>query len=215
MKASRKALLGGVAAGSLSLSYVGLCAADVSGYTESGPAWTHTGSSCTVNPSQLDKVALTGADLSFEPHSFSRLITTTQFGPVWEPLIARCNVLNPLDADPSDQNPPNPVWNALIVGYADPDGGNGIRTNVVARLIRVHRNDGTASTVVTFDSQNKKDGDTSRHEQIAPCFTEHMDFRHNEYFAQVELIRTPFAGQRNPVIYSVRLVHAACPGSTR
>jgi hypothetical protein len=206
MKALRKALLGGVAAASLSVSYIGLCTADVAGYQEHGPAWTHTASSCTVNPSQLEKVALTGADLSFEPLSFSRLIATTQFGPVWEPLIARCNVLNPLDALPADLDPPNPQWNALIVGYADPDG-MGINTNVIARLMRVRRNDGAVKNVVAFDS-NKNSG-TTRDEQLA-CFNELLDFRHNEYFVQLELIRTPLAGQRNPVIFSVRLVEVPC-----
>jgi hypothetical protein len=180
------------------LVFAAPCLADVPGFVERGEAWTHTASSCSVNPSDVDKAAFNGPDFTFRPEAFSTMDpVVTQFGPTWLPITANCNVLNPLD--PPDINP---SWNALIVGYADPDG-KGISTNVAARLIRVRRNDGVVSTVATFDS-NKFDTRVPG-EQLA-FFTQAMDFRHNEYFVQLELLRTPHAGHSNPVVYSVRLV---------
>jgi len=205
MKALNKLLFAGGASAALSVSSIAAAVADVPGFVERGEAWTHTASSCAVNPGDSDKAAFTGPDLTFRPEAYSAgievtpILGGTQFGPIWQPIVAYCNVLNPLDADPAAQTP---SWDALIVGYLDPDGvGN--NTNVVARLIRVRRNDGVASTVATFDS-NKFN--TRAHGEQLALFSEPMDFRHNEYFVELELIRTPLAGHSNPVVYSVRLV---------
>jgi hypothetical protein len=201
MKALDKLLFAGVASATLSVSFIApsVAAVGVPGYVEIGEAWTHTASSCAVNPQDLDKAAFSGPDFTFQPQAYSGYFEITQFGPLWEPITANCNVLNPLDADPAAENP---LWDALIVGYADPDGV-GTNTNVVARLIRVRRNDGIQSTVVTFDS-NKFNTRTPGEQLLQ--FSPPMDFKNNEYFVQLALLRTPLAGHSNPVVYSVRLV---------
>jgi hypothetical protein len=201
MKAFPKLLFAGVASATLSMSFVAPSVADVPGFIERGEAWTHTASSCAVIPADVDKADFNGPDFTFRSQAFSAVLEATNLGTIWEPITANCNVLNPLDGDPAAENP---SWDALVVGYADPDG-KGINTNVLARLIRVRRNDGAQSTLVTFDS-NKFDTRVPG-EQLA-FFKEPMDFRHNEYFVQLELIRTPLAGHSNPVVYSVRLVVA-------
>jgi hypothetical protein len=198
MKALDNLLCAGAASATL-LVFAAPTFADVLGFIERGVAWTHTASSCSVNPSDIDKAAFNGPDFTFQSTAFSAVFELTNLGTIWEPITANCNVLNPLDADPAAQNP---SWNALIVGYADPDG-KGTNSNVVARLIRVRRNDGVTSTIGTFDS-NKLDTRVPG-EQLA-FLTQPIDFRHNEYFVRLELIRTPLAGHSNPVVYSVRLV---------
>ena len=201
MKASHNLLLAGVSCTILSVANIAPAAADVPGYAEFGVAWTHTASSCAVDPQHLDKAAFRNADFSFQPQAFSGLIQT-KFGPVYEPIVARCNVLNPLDADPEKEKPD---WNALIVGYADPDG-MGINTNVVAKLIRVSRPTGAVVTVATFNSDKSPSKNiATRHEDLVQFF-QPLDFRNNEYYVELELIRTPLATQQAPVIYSVRLV---------
>jgi hypothetical protein len=198
MKALHNLLLTGVSCTVLSVSSIAPAAADVPGYDEFGVAWTHTASSCAVDPQHLDKAAFRNADFSFQSQAFSRFIQSGQYS-FYEPIVARCNVLNPLDADPATENPD---WNALIVGYADPDG-MGINTNVVAKLIRVSRPTGAVVTVATFNSDKSPSKNiTTRHEDLSQFF-QPLDFRNNEYYVELELIRTPLATQQAPVIYSV------------
>jgi hypothetical protein len=205
-------LFAGVASAALSVSCIVPAVADVPFYAERGPAWTHTASSCAMDPQSLSKVALANADFSFQSNAFSDPLNIDVFGVVggggggvtvgYEPIIARCNVLNPLDEDPTNIDP---SWNALIVGYQDPDG-TGLETNVTAKLIRVGRNNGTVSTVATFDSN--KSNDKTRTEELV-FLTQPIDFRHHEYYVQLELLRTPFATHQIPAVYSVRLVNVS------
>jgi hypothetical protein len=196
MKA-RELLLVGVACAAVSATCIAPALADVAGYREEGPAWTHTASACAVDPQQLGKAFENGADFSFLPTAFSD--TPPRLRGIYLPLVARCNVVNSLDADPASQNP---AWNALIVGYSDPDGA-GPSTSVGATLFQVSRDTGNTSTVVTFDS-NDHDV-TARTEELVQ-FNQPIDFRHNEYYVELDLIRTPAATRQSPVIYSVRLV---------
>jgi hypothetical protein len=192
-------LLGGVASTALSVSCIAIANADVPGYAERGPAWTHTASSCEVDPKQVGKAYSSGADFSFLPNAFSDPAPGVRG--FYLPLVARCNVLNPLDTDPANQNP---SWNALIVGYADPDGV-GPNTSVVAQLMRVRRDDGSISAIAAFNSDNYNV--TARTEELV-IFNQPMDFRHNEYYVELNLYRTPPAS-KNPIVYSVRLVNVS------
>jgi len=177
-----------------------------------------------VDPQHLDKAAFHNADFSFQPQAFSKFIPP--IGGIegfYEPIVARCNVLNPLDVNSLELNPnqdpyignsyiANPYWHALIVGYADPDG-MGSNTNVVAKLIRVSRPTGAVVTVATFNSDKSPSKNiTTRHEDLIEFFPyldsghwTFVDFGNYEYYVQLELIRTPLATQQAPVIYSVRL----------
>src|SRR5262249_46773793 len=155
----------------LSVSSIAPAAADVPGYFEGGSTWTHTASSCAVDPQHLDKAAFRNADFSFKWQAFSEFIPPIGgIGGYYEPIVARCNVLNPLDLGSHESNPDpyisNPYWNALIVGYADPDG-MGSNTNVVAKLIKVSRPTGTTTTVATFNSdKSPSKNTTTRHEDL-------------------------------------------------
>jgi hypothetical protein len=205
MKATKrldKLLFSGLAYASLSISSMAPAIADVPGYVEVGPAWTHTASSCAVDPQQLGKASSNGADLSFLPSAFSDSSPVLPW--LYLPLVARCNVVNPLDGDPLYQNP---LWNTLIVGYADPDGF-GSNTSVTATLMQVSRDTGTVSAIATFNSNSPSDssGVTERTEELVQ-FDPPIDFRRNEYYVQLGLLRTQAATRQIPIIYSVRLVH--------
>lgn len=197
MKGFRALLYAGVAYAGVSTSWISPAGADWN-YYERGPAWTHTASACAVDPRQFGKALSGGADLSFLPTAFSDAPPVLHW--LYLPLVARCNVVNPLDADPANQNP---GWNGLIVGYADPDG-RGPNTSVGVQLVQVSRDTGNISTIAAFESNNYDP--TVRGEEMVQ-FTQPIDFKHNEYYVELDLIRTPLATQQSPVVYSVRLVN--------
>jgi hypothetical protein len=202
MKALSKLSLTALASASLFASSIGPAVADVLGFTETGLAWTHTASSCAVAPQQGGKAFSSGADFSFLPNAFSDSIRVLG-RIIYLPLAARCNVLNPLDADPQFKNP---VWNALIVGYQDPDG-RGTGTSVSATLTEVSRNTGSISWTATF---NSNDSNVTQRTEDLVQFGHLFDFRHNEYYIELGLIRTPSSPKR-PLIYSVRLTFVNGP----
>jgi hypothetical protein len=155
------------------------------------PAWTQTASSCAVDESALSKFQFNLADFSYKGTETSDVLNTS-LGPITQPIVARCNVVNPLDSG-------NPSWNALIVGYQDPDG-TGTAHSVRVRLYRVSRHNGTAYQVAVFSSNSSSA--TGRTEGLTE-FSHTFDFLNNEYFVQMELIRQNT--NQNPVIYHVRL----------
>lgn len=192
MKATIKTVL------SMMLSAVALVApvrfAHAIDYYEFLPAWTHTASSCAVDESALNKYQFSLADFSFKGTETSDVLYWIG-APIAQPIVARCNVVNPLDSG-------DPDWNALIVGYQDPDGTSTAHS-VRARLYRVSRPTGTVSQVAAFDS-NSSSTTTRTEKQV--IFSHSFDFLNNEYFVQMELIRQNT--NQNPVIYSARLTKA-------
>lgn len=161
-------------------------------FTEFLPAWTHTASSCAVDEDSLVKYQVNAANFTFESTEIS---DPGLFGPI--PIIARCNVLNPLDAG-------NPVWDALVVGYRDPDG-TGTAHRATARLFRVSRPTGNVFQVAAFNSNTNAVNITTRTEGLVQ-FNHTFDFLNNEYFVQIELVRT--STSLNPQAFSVRLTDA-------
>jgi hypothetical protein len=154
------------------------------------PAWTHVGSACTVDEDSLGKFEFVNADFKFKgtnvsPPSVGGLL----------PITARCNVVNPLDAE-------NPDWNRLVVGYQDSNGTNG-QNGAIVRLKRINRPGGSLATIATFNSDSFSS--INRAEASIP-FNHAWDFLRNEYFIQIELYRGNTNNQIS--VYSLRLVHA-------
>ncbi|MDD5272194.1 MAG: hypothetical protein PHU14_05695 [Methylovulum sp.] len=180
----------------LGFGQVGAANADVSGLIEwDDPSpWTTVASSCAVDESALKQYAFNNADFYYLSSAVS---TPNRKGGVF-PLVGRCNVDNPLDANV------NPKWNTLIVGYMDPDLQNK-GASVVARLIQVKRATGSIITLATFDSNNN--AVAGRTEGFVN-FTAPFDFHNNAYFVQLELIRTT-TEVLSPIVYSARLVNSS------
>ncbi|MCI0417135.1 hypothetical protein L0222_30560 [bacterium] len=150
------------------------------------PAWTHTASSCAIDEDSLPLYRFQTAVGPGSDFTFRAGQTSTS------PIIARCNVVNPLDQG-------NPAWNAIILGYQDPDG-IGTNHSVRAKLFSVSRPTGS-TTLIAFVNSNTS-GNTGRTE-LAIKFSHSFDFLNNEYFVQIELIRKN--QNAGPVAFMVRL----------
>lgn len=160
----------------------------VPGYMDFLPAWSHVGSAFTVDEGSATKYAMGTASFGFKTGQ----ISSTGLRGILNPIVARCNVTNPLDSG-------NPGWNALIVDYLDPDG-TGTNYRVYVILYRLDRSTGSVSTVAKFDSNTV--ALTTRGERQV-IFTHAMDFLNNEYFVQVQVYRADTSG--SPVVNAVRL----------
>ncbi len=176
----------------------GLCLATTASATfpffaEFLPAWTHVASACAVDEASLSKFASSGPNFTFMGTNISDI------GRAPIPIIARCNVLNPLDGG-------NPQWSALIVGFDDPDATGAVH-RVTAALRRVSRFTGSVSTVASFNSNgnNLLSNPSGRREALVQ-FNHNFDFEGNEYYVELGLTRTATSG--NPVVYSARLTRA-------
>jgi hypothetical protein len=144
--------------------------AEVDGYLDRLPAWTHVGSACAVDEGSLDKFNFASATLSFKSFKSGT-------------VVARCNVLNPLDVG-------NPDWNGLIVDYRDPDG-KGTAYRVRALLKSLLRSTGSTSTIATFDSNAF--ATTTRVEHLK-TFTHTFDFLKYEYYVEIWIDRATTTG---------------------
>jgi len=178
------------------LTYGGQAAADVAGRIEwDDPSpWTTLASTCAIDESGLKQYAFNYADFYYLGSAVS---TSSRTGGLL-PLVSRCNVDNPLDANV------NPKWNTLIIGYMDPDLQK-TAASVVARLIQVKRATGATSTLAIFNSNtNSTVGRTEGYVTFDASF----DFHNNAYFVQLELVRAS-TEVLSPIVYSARLVESS------
>ncbi len=152
---------------------------------ESGPYWTAAASTCTPDKYNNNKHGFLRSDFFFD-------------GSAVGVILARCNVTNPLDGIGATPN-----WNALIVGFQDPDGTTP-HVSVLTRLIRVSRPTGDTSVVATLNSNT--DALTTRHERFAQFNASAINFRNYEYYVEIYLIR-PSTAVVSPRAYSLRLAN--------
>jgi len=160
------------------------------------PAWTAAASTCAPDEGSLSKYAVSYGDFYFNGSAVSNPST---LGPI--PITVRCNVTNPLDVRGSE--PANPNWDALIVGFQDPDG-KASNAAAVTRLVRISRPTGAASIVASFNSNT--DSVTTRHERFVQFNASALDFSKYEYFVEIYLYRASTA-VASPRVYSVRLAN--------
>jgi hypothetical protein len=161
--------------------------------TEYGLSWTAAASTCVPGGrGTLDRYGFAGGDFYFDGAAVS---ASSVLGPV--PIIVRCHVTQPPYTDRF-----NPVtWDMLIVGFQDPDGVTSNAT-MIARLMRISRPTGIASSVVSFNSNTG--GLTTRHERGVKFQSSAVDFFNYEYYVEILLYRTSTA-VASPRAYSVRL----------
>jgi hypothetical protein len=160
------------------------------------PAWTAAASTCAPDEGAIGKYGFSYGDFFFNGSAVSN---TSTLGPI--PITVRCNVTNPLDVRGSE--PANPNWDALIVGFQDPDGA-GTNSRIVARLVRISRPTGAASIVATLNSGG--DPLTTRHERFVQFNASALNFANYEYFVEIYLYRASTA-VASPRVYSVRLAN--------
>ncbi len=196
------------------------------GWSDTLPAWTTTASACSADEGSAGRyeffnsqfrflgantsattTPITNARLAVEP---SAIIVNPL--PLAFPITVRCNVTPVYDYVPAtvitgDITINQPAawvpakWNALVVGYKDPDGiGTGAR--VLATLKRLNRATLTENTVATFDS-NKKASVIQTEDVVQ--FTHAFDFQKFEYYVEFNLYRT--SANVVPVAYSARLTN--------
>jgi hypothetical protein len=116
-------------------------------------------------------------------------------------IVARCNITNPLDANPLE--PINPSWRCMSITYDDPDGFFAqYRVRVQLRLTR--DTDGASQTITTFDSNLVADSNPEIH-----CFAHAFNFVRNAYYLTVILDREN--AQATPRIMRVRLFEGQEP----
>ena len=188
-------------------------------WSDTLPAWTATASSCAVDESSAGKYEFLGSQFRFlgtnvsNQLSLSPTTTAIAVGPVYQPITVRCNVTPMYDYIPAKTIPGDITiqvpagwksvnWNALVVGYKDPDGLNS-NANVSVQLKRVSRATLGEATVATFNSNSfvkLTQGEEVKH------FTHAFDFQNNEYYVEISLIRTKTT-VASPVAYSVRLTN--------
>jgi hypothetical protein len=173
------------------------------GWTESDiQAWTSTASSCAIDEAANTKHEFVGSQFRFRAGEASSSISTPgQL--IFIPITARCNVTPIYAFDPAAAPAwRSPNWNALVVGYADPDGP-GRAASVTVRLKRLSRATLSEATVVEFNSNNFPDTAPT---ESAAIFGEPLDFARNEYYMEINLLRRPDS-EKTPVAYSVRLTN--------
>ena len=163
---------------------------------ESVPAWTAAASTCAPDEGAIGKYGFSYGDFFFNGSAVSN---TSTIGLV--PITVRCNVANPLDVRGSE--PANPNWDALIVGFQDPDG-KAANAGMLTRLVRISRPTGAPSIVATLNSNG--DALTTRHERFVQFNASALDFSKYEYFVEIYLYRASTA-VASPRVYSVRLAN--------
>lgn len=188
------------------------------------PAWTATASSCSVDESSTGKYEFSGTQFRYLGNNVSNygLIVSNVVAPVnsaivigpsgsYQPITVRCNVTPIYDYVPAVPAANGDLfgtpaswksadWNALIVGYKDPDGISA-KAQVSASLRKVNRATLGESTVATFSSNTS--ANVSANEDIKQ-FNHTFDFQNFEYYVEINLIRKD-ATVATPVAYSVRL----------
>lgn len=192
------------------------------GWSDTLPAWTATASSCSVDEGSAGKYEFYNGQFRFLGANVSGvagLSTAIVAGPVYQPITVRCNVTPMYDYVPAFTTPAPDAggiaittpaswksvgWNALVVGYKDPDGmGAGAR--FTATLKKMNRATFAEANVVTFDSNTK--AILTANQDVA-TFNQAIDFQHYEYYVEINLIRTSTA-VATPVAYSVRLTNGS------
>jgi hypothetical protein len=185
------------------------------GWGDGVPAWSATASSCAIDESSKSKHEFTSSQFRFLGTNISDLGTV--IGPIRltlpVPITVRCNVTPVYDYVPAVPAPPGGLfgmpaywkssinWNALIVGYKDPDG-TATNAQVTAVLRKVSRTTLTESTIATFNSNSFVDA--SNIENVKTFTPQVFDFHANEYYVEINLYRTDTT-VATPVAYSVRL----------
>ena len=159
---------------------------------ETLPAWTQSASSCVIdeNTASQSRYAFNNADLAYKAGTISVFSNSRS-----QPIVARCNVLNPLDTG-------NPLWNKLVVGYLNPMGAG----TVVVDLKKVTRA-GSVATIATFNSSNFNQPDFFLRLEASVTFNHTFDFLNNQYYVEIRILRHDTDG--NPGVFAIRLTHAA------
>lgn len=203
-----------------------------SGWSDTLPAWTSTASACSADEGSAGRYEFSGSQFRFlgantsattTPVSNARIADATAI--IVPPLVlsfpvtVRCNVTPVYDYVPAKTIPasgPDGIaidvaagwvsakFNALVVGYKDPDG-IGTDTRVLATLKRLNRATLTENTVATFDS-NKKPAVVQGEELVQ--FNHAFDFQNYEYYVDINLYRNK-ATVPTPVAYSARLTYGS------
>lgn len=186
------------------------------GWVDGVPAWSSTASSCALDESSKNKYEFSLSQFRFFGTNVSD-VTTSTIGtipltlPV--PITVRCNVTPMYDYVPAVPAPPGGLfgtpaywastinWNALVVGYKDPDGV-GTKAQVTAALRKVSRATLAESTIATFSSNAF--ANTGNIENVKTFTPQAFDFQANEYYVEINLYRTDTTVV-TPVAYSVRL----------
>lgn len=191
-------------------------------WSDTLPAWTATASSCAVDEGSAGKYEFVNGQFRFLGTNYSDLVlSTTPFGQIstYAPITVRCNVTPMYDYVPSYTQPatdPDGIaitvpaswksvdWNALVVGYKDPDGV-GTAAQVIARLKRMNRATFAEATVATFDSNASA---VVAATQDVATFKQKFDFQNYEYYVEINLIRANKTVV-SPTAYSVRLTNGS------
>lgn len=187
------------------------------------PSWTATASSCAIDESSTGKYEFSGTQFRYLGGNVSNYgvfvsnalaannnaVVTTPI-PTYQPITVRCNVTPVYDYVPAVPASgglfgtqaywKSADWNALIVGYKDTDGIS-TKAQVSASLKKVSRATLSESVIATFNSNLL--ASVSANEDIKQ-FTHAFDFQNNEYYVEINLIRTDTT-VATPVAYSVRL----------
>jgi hypothetical protein len=206
MKTIRKTLIGLFGAGAVIMT-TNASAQLPTGWYDSLPAWTSTASSCAVDEGSAGKYEFAGTQFRF----LGANVSSTSYAnniPLVQPITVRCNVTPMYDYVPAKQGDLIPIpaywksvsWNAMVVGYKDPDG-MGAAARVTAILKRVNRATQGESTIITFDSNTAVDNVAT---EGVKTFTHTFDFKNYEYYVELNLVRTGTA-VATPIAYSVRL----------
>ncbi len=184
------------------------------GWSDTLPAWTATASSCSVDEGSAGKHEFYKGQFRFLGTNASGVA-----GRSYLPITVRCNVTPMYDYVPAYTTPPpdpggiaitTPAswksvdWNALVVGYQDPDG-MGTGSQFTATLKKMNRATFVESNVVVFNSNTQA---VLTPNQDVATFNQAIDFQHYEYYVEINLVRTG-AGVATPVAYSVRLTNGS------
>lgn len=197
------------------------------GWSDSLPAWTTTASACSVDEGSAGRYEFAGSQFRFLGANTSGTATPVSNARLADPsaiialppltfsypIAVRCNVTPVYDYVPAKTIPGDITitvpagwvsaqWNALVVGYKDPDGA-GTDARVLATLKRLNRATLGEATVATFDS-NKKISMVQTEDVIQ--FNHSFDFQKYEYYVEFNLYRNN-ANVATPVAYSARLTN--------
>jgi hypothetical protein len=190
MKLIRKALTSMFGASAIMMA-TNVSAQLPAGWDDTLPAWTSAASSCSVDESSAGKYEFYGPTFRFLGANVS---LTPGSGGLWYdlPITVRCNV-----------TPQQGIsWNALVVGYKDPDGMN-MSAQVVVRLVHVNRATAAESTITTF---NSNDVDDNVMTEGVKTFSHTFDFKNYAYYVYIDLSRNS-TEVASPIVHSVRLTN--------
>lgn len=145
-----------------------------------GPVWT--GAACAFVPDDISITSYDLTDCSFK-----------QEGATLSPVIARCNVTNPLDSGA------NPGWTTMEISFVDTSAAAGNFVNV--QLWKKSCTTGLASVVATCSSDAFPPAAVA---QCKTCLFAHVfDFFENAYYIRAIVDRS--ITKNTEIFYSVRL----------